>query len=95
MTNPDTYYRDHWLEVDDERLETYDKIFAWTPSMEPLIAPAEFAPGQVVVDYGCGPGHMCIELARRVAPKGHRPEGHVHGVDINEEFMRGDEEDSE
>ncbi len=83
MPNLHTYYRDHWLNVDDERLETYEKMFAWSPEMEPLIAPAGFGPGQLVVDFGCGPGHMCIELARRVGP-----EGHVHGVDINETFVR-------
>ena len=38
-------------------------------------------PGQTVVDYGCGPGGLALELARRAGPT-----GHVHGVDLNAEF---------
>jgi len=79
----ETYYLDHWLEVDPERVEAYEDMFRWRPEMEPLLAPAEIGEGQVVVDYGCGPGMLSLELARRVGP-----EGHVHAVDINELFLR-------
>src|SRR3569833_1420898 len=51
--------------------------------MEPLIARADLRAGQVVVDYGCGPGGLMLELARRIGP-----EGHVHGVDLNAEFTK-------
>ncbi len=51
--------------------------------MERLIAGAHIAPGQVVVDYGCGPGGLAQELARRAGPS-----GHVHGVDLNADFVR-------
>lgn len=81
--NSDTYHADHWREIDDERLANYEKILQWRPAMEAILAPAEFAAGQVVVDYGCGPGFLSVELASRVGDG-----GHVHGVDINDEFVR-------
>jgi ubiquinone/menaquinone biosynthesis C-methylase UbiE len=80
--NSDTYYRDHWLEIDPERLDAYEEMFRWRPKMAPLLDPAELAAGQRVVDFGCGPGMLSLELARRVGP-----EGHVHGVDLNPDFL--------
>lgn len=84
---PETYYRDHWLDVDPERVGAYEEMFRWRPEMAPLLAPAELAEGQVIVDYGCGPGMLSLELARRVGP-----EGHVHAVDINAMFLERAEE---
>jgi ubiquinone/menaquinone biosynthesis C-methylase UbiE len=81
--NPTTYFVDHWRSIDDQRLEKYEQILQWRPGFDALLAPAEFAPGQVVVDYGCGPGFLSIELANRVGP-----DGHVHGLDINTDFVR-------
>jgi len=78
----DTFYKDHWRDVEPERFAVYEKIFKYSPAHEQLLAPAGFENGQVVVDYGCGPGAMAVELARRVGP-----EGHVHGVDINAQFV--------
>ncbi len=74
----DTYYRDHWVEIEPERLEAYEQLFAWRPQSAPLLEPAALAPGQVIVDYGCGPGGLSVELARRVGPG-----GRVHAVDLN------------
>lgn len=79
----ETYYREHWLSVEPERVEAYEEMFRWRPQMAPLLEPAGITAGQVVVDYGCGPGMLSLELARRVGP-----EGHVHAVDINELFLR-------
>jgi SAM-dependent methyltransferase len=78
-----TYYRDHWVTVEPERLAAYEELFRWRPQQEPLLAPARLAPGQVVADYGCGPGHLAVELARRVGPS-----GQVHAIDLNEEFVQ-------
>jgi ubiquinone/menaquinone biosynthesis C-methylase UbiE len=80
--NPDTYYRDHWLDVDPDRVENYEEMFRWRPQLAPLLEPAELAPGQTVIDYGCGPGMLALELARRVGPG-----GRVYGVDINALFL--------
>lgn len=80
--NSDTYYRDHWVEIEPERLEAYEQMFEWRPQNAPLLEPAQLAPGQTVVDYGCGPGGLAVELARRVAPN-----GRVHGVDLNKAFL--------
>jgi ubiquinone/menaquinone biosynthesis C-methylase UbiE len=81
-SDPRTYYRDHWVDVEPERLEAYEAMFQWRDTLEPLIAPARIGPGLRVVDYGCGPGHMSVELARRVGPT-----GQVFAVDINPEFL--------
>lgn len=78
----ETYYRDHWLDIDPERIEGYEEMFRWRPEMAALLAPAEIEPGQTVVDYGCGPGMLSIELARRVGKS-----GRIHGVDINALFV--------
>jgi ubiquinone/menaquinone biosynthesis C-methylase UbiE len=78
----DSYYRDHWLDIDEQRLVAYQKLFQWHPSMEPLLTAAEIGEGHTIVDYGCGPGGLAPELARRVGAK-----GHVHGVDLNETFV--------
>src|SRR5689334_4632579 len=80
--NPETYYRDHWLEIDPERIEEYEEMFRWRPRMAPLLDPAEIGLGQRVVDFGCGPGMLTLELARRVGL-----EGHVHAVDVNPNFL--------
>lgn len=77
-----TYYRDHWLDVEPERVEAYEAMFRWRPEMAPLLEPAEIGPGQRVVDYGCGPGMLSLELAQRVGP-----DGRVHAVDINAPFL--------
>ena len=74
-----TYYRDHWVRVEPERVAAYEEMFRWRPQMEPLIAPAALEPGLVVVDYGCGPGGLAIELARRVGAGGHSGLRFSHG----------------
>jgi len=78
----ESYYRDHWIDIDEQRLAAYQQLFQWHPSMEPLLAGADISAGYIVVDYGCGPGGLALELARRVGL-----EGHVHGVDLNETFI--------
>src|SRR5512134_2318806 len=80
--NPDTYYKDHWVEIEPERIEAYEQMFEWRPQSAPLLEPAALAAGQTVIDYGCGPGGLAVELARRVAPN-----GRVHGVDLNKAFL--------
>lgn len=83
MTNLETYYRDHWIEIEAERMQRYETMFQWHEGQEVLIAPAKIGAGQVIADFGCGPGGLAIELARRVGSK-----GKVIGLDINPEFLK-------
>lgn len=80
--NLERYYQDHWAEVDPERMARYEAMFQWRDSHEALIAPAEIAAGQVVVDYGCGPGALSVELAQRVGEM-----GKIIALDINRAFL--------
>jgi ubiquinone/menaquinone biosynthesis C-methylase UbiE len=77
-----SYYRDHWLDIEPERMSRYEAMFQWRDGHEALIAPAGVSAGQTVVDYGCGPGGLAIELARRVGET-----GKVIGLDINADFL--------
>src|SRR5262245_12283925 len=76
-------FLEHWLHIDPERLKRYETMFQWTAAAEAFYAPAKIGAGQVVADFGCGPGHTAVELARRVGAS-----GHVHALDVNEEFIR-------
>ncbi len=78
----DSYYKDHWVEIEPERLERYEAQFILGNRGDRLLAPADIAAGQVVADYGCGPGYLSVELAGRVGPT-----GHVHAFDINADFV--------
>ncbi len=60
----------------------YEEMFRWREGLEPLIAPADIIKGQSIADYGCGPGALSIELARRTGPG-----GKVHALDINSDFL--------
>lgn len=75
-------FLDHWVEIDSERMERYETMYRWGGSSEMFYAPARIGDGQVVADFGCGPGHTAVEFARRAGPS-----GHVHALDINAEFI--------
>ncbi|MCH9670434.1 MAG: methyltransferase domain-containing protein [Gammaproteobacteria bacterium] len=79
----ESYYKDHWVDIDAQRLDRYEQMFQWRDAQERLLAPADVQPGHVAVDYGCGPGFVTLELLRRVGPR-----GHVHAFDVNAEFLR-------
>jgi ubiquinone/menaquinone biosynthesis C-methylase UbiE len=79
----DTYHKDHWVEIEAERLDRYDRLFR----LEPRVAAERLAPvgvleGETVLDFGCGPGYVAVELAKMVGSK-----GHVHAVDVNAAFI--------
>ena len=78
----DTYYTDHWRQIEDERIARYERMFEWHDGHAALLAPAELAAGQRVLDFGSGPGFMALALAELVGRL-----GHVHGVDINARFV--------
>lgn len=76
------YYREHWEKIEEERLERYDQFFQWSPQMQPLLDGLPWPDARLAVDYGCGPGWVALELARRLGPK-----GRVVGCDINKDFL--------
>jgi len=76
------YYQSHWAQVEADRMARYEAMFQWRDSHEVLIAPAQIEPGQRVADYGCGPGALSVELARRVGDT-----GQVLALDINSDFL--------
>ncbi len=78
----DTYYKDHWVEIEPDRLDRYEQQFVWGARGNRLLEPADIQAGQDVADYGCGPGYLSVELARWVGEG-----GHVHAFDINADFV--------
>ncbi len=82
MSN-DTFYKDHWVEIEADRLDRYEAQFVWGPRGNRLLEPAAIAAGQTVADYGCGPGYLSVELARRVGTA-----GQVQAFDINADFVK-------
>jgi SAM-dependent methyltransferase len=84
MAAPDiaTFFSDHWKEIEDERRTRYEAMFVWRPEQDALLAPAGIAPGQRVLDFGCGPGFLAIALAEKVDAS-----GRVCGADINARFV--------
>lgn len=75
-------FLDHWLNIEPERMARYEKMYQWSGAAETFYARAAIGAGQVVADFGCGPGYTAIEFARRVGPS-----GHVHALDVNAEFI--------
>jgi ubiquinone/menaquinone biosynthesis C-methylase UbiE len=83
MAPKTTLFLKHWIDIDQERLARYETMYRWSAAAEAFYAPAEIRKGQVVVDFGCGPGYTAIEFARRVGAT-----GHVYALDINAEFIK-------
>lgn len=76
------YYKEHWVNIEPERLDRYQRMFQWNPASSALYERAEFGPGHTVAELGSGPGYTAIEIAHWVGPK-----GHVHALDINAAFV--------
>lgn len=76
------FYKDHWVNIEPDRLERYQRTFEWSPGSAPLYEPADIRSGHVVADFGCGPGHTAVEIAGWVGS-----DGHVHALDINSDFI--------
>ncbi|MFY0691774.1 MAG: methyltransferase domain-containing protein [Paracoccaceae bacterium] len=76
------FYKAHWREIDPVRMSAYKDGFQWDDAADALYTPAMISAGQTVADFGCGPGKIAVELARRVGR-----DGHVHAIDINSDFL--------
>jgi SAM-dependent methyltransferase len=78
MTEPD-----HWFEPVAEHLGRAYLRYSFTKGtvqeVDALVDALGLAPGQRVLDVGCGPGRHAYELARRGMA--------VHGVDISQRFV--------
>jgi ubiquinone/menaquinone biosynthesis C-methylase UbiE len=83
MASETPLFLEHWINIDPERLARYETMYQWSEAAHTFYAPAKIRAGQVVADFGCGPGHTAVELARRVGPS-----GHVHALDINAELIK-------
>jgi SAM-dependent methyltransferase len=66
----------HWT----DRQELQDRVLA--PVSAALFDHAAVAPGERVVDIGCGCGATTLEAARRVGPA-----GHALGLDLSEQML--------
>lgn len=78
----DTFFTDHWRDIEDERIARYEEMFVWHDAQQALVAPAQLAEGMRVLDVGCGPGFFAGGLAGLVGAA-----GRVDGVDINARFV--------
>lgn len=78
----DPFYKTHWRTIEPDRMSAYRDGFGWNEATEKLYIPAEITAGQSVADFGCGPGKVSVALADKVGPQ-----GHVHAIDINAEFL--------
>ena len=76
------FYKEHWINIGQDRLDRYKRMFEWSPASSVLYEPADIGAGHVVCDFGSGPGHTAIEIARWVGVG-----GHVHALDINADFV--------
>lgn len=79
----ETYHKDHWVDIEPERLARYEKLFQLDDRRGDIIlGPVGVQEGETVVDFGCGPGFVAAQLARLAGPG-----GHVHAIDVNEAFV--------
>ncbi|MCY4095504.1 MAG: methyltransferase domain-containing protein [Gammaproteobacteria bacterium] len=77
-----TFYTDHWQHIEDERVTRYEQMFVWRDGHAVLLEPLDLRSGSHVLDFGCGPGFVSLGMANIVGTT-----GHVHGVDLNKQFV--------
>lgn len=78
----DPFYKAHWRDIDPGRMSAYRKGFAWDAATEVLYRPLDVSDGHSVADFGCGPGKIAAELAKQAGPN-----GRIHAIDINPDFL--------
>ena len=62
----DTYFTDHWIDIEEDRIDRYERMFQWRESQRQQLAPALIEPGHRILDFGCGPGFLALALADMV-----------------------------
>ncbi|MEP2531184.1 methyltransferase domain-containing protein [Shimia sp.] len=78
----DPFYKAHWRDINPTRMSTYRDGFKWNNNAELVYQGAQIENGLIVGDFGCGPGWVAAEFARRVGRT-----GQVYAFDINPEFL--------
>ncbi len=76
------FYKEHWREIEPERLQRYERMFAWRPELAGVLERMSLRAGLQVLDFGCGPGFVAEAMADAVGPA-----GRVVGVDLNQTFI--------
>ena len=76
------YYKEHWREIEPERLQRYERMFVWRPELAGMLARMSLRSGLRALDFGCGPGFVAEAMADAVGRT-----GHVLGVDLNQTFI--------
>jgi len=83
MVDAETYFRDHWVDIEADRLERYGQAFRINDRNRPrFVDPLGAQMGETVVDFGCGPGYVSAELAKTVGP-----DGVVHAMDLSADLL--------
>ena len=77
-----TFYTDHWRDIEDERVARYERMFQWRDGHAAMLEPLDLGAGSRVLDYGCGPGAVVLGMAGMVGPG-----GRAYGVDLNARFV--------
>jgi SAM-dependent methyltransferase len=78
----DPFYKNHWINIERDRMDRYQRLFQFSPASSVLYEPADIRPAQIVADFGCGPGYTAVEIAKWVGR-----DGYVHALDINSDFV--------
>jgi ubiquinone/menaquinone biosynthesis C-methylase UbiE len=76
------FYKTHWREIEPDRMQRYEGMFAWRPGMESMLERLDLRADMRALDFGCGPGFVVEAMARRVGDG-----GYIVGVDLNEAFL--------
>jgi len=49
----DPFYKNHWINIERDRLDRYQRLFQFSPASLVLYEPADIRPGQIVAKSGC------------------------------------------
>lgn len=69
----ESYSKYHWVDIEEDRFDRYEKMFQWGPAFERLLAPADIKPSQIIGDLGYGPGFPIMRTAAKICTQWTRP----------------------
>ena len=55
------FYKEHWIDIEPERLDRYQRMFQWEAESSPLYRPADIRPGRCwhKCEVPTGSGNVC------------------------------------